>query len=669
MAPRMIGPFEVGDRLGVGGMGIVYRAKYTKTGAPVAIKILSPDLSDSEQLQKRFEREIAILKKLQHPHIVRYYGGGKIGTQRFYAMELVTGGALEEYLKGQGGKLPWEQAINFARQTAEALEHAHNAGVIHRDLKPANLLLSPDKKTLKLTDFGIARDTTATALTAAGRTVGTYAYMAPEQIRGKPPVDRRTDLYALGCVLYELLTGQTPFQAETHGEMLMMHLQDDPPRIVKLVPEVPQIVEDLVFEMLQKEPDDRPFDALSVQVKLDEAVAKITQQREQALKTAGGGELGATILMGSGQAADVLKKAKKKKKKREQVPFYETYWFLGMCLVLLLSGITWSLLPLSEDQLMAKARPLMNLDDPSKAREARDRYLLPLLARFKDGKHATEARDFVESVEMHDTETQARKRAALNKEPIHEAERLYLRADRFEKIGDRITALETYEGMVRLLKDEKYRAYVNLAKRQIRKIEAAGGETDREAILTRSLDQADFLFETGKTVDARNIWNSIIDLYGDNQELEPLVQRARARLAGRRAQLAPDADPPERKPARKPAAASNPPPRNSNEATDSDSPEPESAEDDSADSNSEKSAAPTATTNKPRGRTPAPVPAVSDPPADDANDPEFPGDSPQETMTAPTATDEPAEPDEPAEATPPPTPSNSGSKKKKPLRR
>ena len=170
MTKRMIGPFEVGSRIGIGGMGIVYRATYVKNGAQVALKILSPELSETESLQRRFEREVSILKKLQHPHIVRYYGGGKFGTQRFYAMELVTGGSVEDYLKIKK-KLPWEEALDIAMQVAKALEHAHAAGVIHRDLKPANLLLTKER-TVKLTDFGISRYTTATALTAAGKTVG-----------------------------------------------------------------------------------------------------------------------------------------------------------------------------------------------------------------------------------------------------------------------------------------------------------------------------------------------------------------------------------------------------------------------------------------------------------------------------------------------------------------
>ena len=276
MSKRMIGPFELGDKIGTGGMGVVYRAKYTKTGVSCAIKVLSPEMNDSPQVQSRFEREIAILKKLQHPHIVRYFGGGRMGAQRFYAMELVQGGSLEGVLRKRG-KIPWEEVLTLSRQIAEALEHAHTAGVIHRDLKPANLLLTSDG-TIKLTDFGIARDTTATALTAAGKTVGTYAYMAPEQIRGKPPVDRRTDLYALGCVMFEMLSGETPFHSENAGELLVKHLQEEPPRVSSLVPNTPIWLEELIFRLLEKDPDERIFDALALQVALDDVKDKVSRQ-------------------------------------------------------------------------------------------------------------------------------------------------------------------------------------------------------------------------------------------------------------------------------------------------------------------------------------------------------------------------------------------------------
>ena len=307
MSKRMIGPFEVGERIGVGGMGIVYRAIYTKNGARVALKVLAPDVADSESLQRRFEREISILKKLQHPNIVRYYGGGKFGSQRFYAMELVEGGSVEEYLRKKQ-RLPWEEAVEITMQVAKALEHAHDAGVIHRDLKPANLLMTASN-VVKLTDFGIARDTTASALTAAGKTVGTYAYMAPEQIRGKPPVDKKSDLYSLGCVLFEMISGETPFTSGNQGEMLMQHLQEPPPRITSLVPECPIFLEDLIFRLLEKDPSDRVYDALALQHELQEVRLKVTQQQSVSAQTL----LSGTTVGGTKDATELKSILTKKK--------------------------------------------------------------------------------------------------------------------------------------------------------------------------------------------------------------------------------------------------------------------------------------------------------------------------------------------------------------------
>ncbi|MBA4030292.1 MAG: serine/threonine protein kinase [Planctomyces sp.] len=515
MAGRMIGPFELGERLGVGGMGIVYRATYVKTGAPVAIKILSPDLSQAESLQKRFEREVAILKKLQHPHIVRYYGGGKLGTQRFYAMELVHGGSMETYLQ-EKGKLPWAEVLEIALQVAKALEHSHAAGVIHRDLKPANLLRAKDG-TLKLTDFGIARDTTATALTAAGRTVGTYSYMAPEQIRGKPPVDRRTDLYALGCVMFEMITGETPFRGDNAGEMLILHLQEEPPLPTSLNPECPKPIEDLILKLLEKEPDERPFDALSVQVSIEQIQEQLTRPVVQPVAT---------------QEVEQPKK-KKKKKKTAAVPIYERAWFLGTVLAVLLFLATIPFWPASEDQLFAKAEALMKSEETTDWGDAYKLYLLPLKEKFPEGKHAATVQEYIDKVEMHQAERRARTNANKGRDAGSEAERLYIEADRYEKFGDRVTALEKYESMVNLLKDRPQdRPYVMLARQRIAIITAAGGDpVDRVQMIEQSLAKADDLAIRGKVIEARTLWNSILTLYAGNQELEAQVRQARQRLS------------------------------------------------------------------------------------------------------------------------------------------
>ena len=542
MTQRMIGPFEVGDRIGVGGMGIVYRATYTKNGAQVALKILSPELSETESLQRRFEREVSILKKLQHPHIVRYYGGGKFGTQRFYAMELIAGGSVEDLLK-QKKKLPWEEALDIAMQVAKALEHAHEAGVIHRDLKPANLLLTKDG-TVKLTDFGIARDTTDTALTAAGKTVGTYAYMAPEQIRGKPPVDKKTDLYGLGCVLFEMIAGETPFQCENQGEMLMMHLQEEPPRITSLVPDCPMFVEELIFHLLEKDPQERPFDALDVQTKIDNVRRKITEQQSMIQQ--------ATILMSNAspeaiKAAEELKaalgKTKKKKKKKDTSQFYERTWFLSLCLSLVVVGIGWTLWSAwwpSENTLQARADQRLKSEFTLDRVMARDDLLKPLLKRFPNGKHTDWAQTKIVEVDKEETLNKMRARVKLRQPPLNEAELQYLNAEQFLKFGDRVTALRKYRSIVDLFKTkDEFRIYVLLAQDEVDKIMAQGGDLTLAAFLNTRLQNAESSKSSGKLSEAEAIWTSIKTLYEDNEEASAHVAFARKRLADPKADSGP----------------------------------------------------------------------------------------------------------------------------------
>ncbi len=543
MTQRMIGPFEVGDRIGVGGMGIVYRATYTKNGAQVALKILSPDLSETESLQRRFEREVSILKKLQHPHIVRYYGGGKYGTQRFYAMELVKGGSVEDLLK-QKKKLPWEQALDFAMQVAKALEHAHEAGVIHRDLKPANLLLTEDG-TVKLTDFGIARDTTASALTAAGKTVGTYAYMAPEQIRGKPPVDKKTDLYALGCVLFEMIAGETPFQSENQGEMLMMHLQEEPTRITSLVPDCPMFVEELIFQLLEKDPEDRPFDALDVQTKIDNVRRKITEQRSMAAEALEAAH--ASTVIASAKDLDQLKSAmgkpKKKKKKKETGQFYEQTWFLSLCLALVVGGIGWSLWSAwwpSEDVLRARAEQRLKSEFTLDRVLARDGLLKPLLKRFPNGKHTDWAEAQIVEVDKEETLNKMRARVKIRQPPLNEAELQYLNAEQFLKFGDRVTALRKYRSIIELFKTkDEFRIYVLLAQDQVDEIVAKGGDLTLASFLNTRLQNAESFKSSGKLSEAEAIWTSIKTLYENNEEAAAHVAFARKRLADPKAHPGP----------------------------------------------------------------------------------------------------------------------------------
>jgi serine/threonine protein kinase len=521
---RRVGPFELERKLGVGGMGVVYLATYLKNGRKMAVKVLAPEMSADGRLLKRFLREMAILSRLRHPHIVRYYGGGKDKTQHFYAMEYMDGGSVEQMLKKKG-RFAWDETIAYSRQVVLALEYAHNHGIIHRDLKPANLFMGKDGL-VKLGDFGIARDTQATALTAAGRTVGTYAYMAPEQISGKPPVSRKTDLYALGCVMFEMLTGKPPFNAPTAAEMLFAHLEEEPPQINASVPDCPVCLDKVVSKLLEKDPEERYYDALALQVALDEVTQKVTEEQTAAQQTIAGNGSGATV-QGGAVTGQTVSSKKKKKKKKKVVPVYERTWFLGTCLALLIIAILWGAWPRSEKQLFAQAQKLQAADD---LLGAKDRYS----KLFKSPEFGDQAREEVDKIDMEITETQALKAMRLNRESGPEAERLYIDALRFEQFKDRITALAKYRSLVVLLKDrEQDRKYVNLAKKKIREIEESGGtKQDLISLVNDNLKRADDLATKGELLEAQNIWNSVVTLYGANRELEQQVTYARARLKG-----------------------------------------------------------------------------------------------------------------------------------------
>jgi serine/threonine-protein kinase len=274
MEKRWIWPFELEEQIGSGAMGVVYRARFVKNDRRVALKLLPKEVAANATLAARFQREMEILKDLRHPHIVHCFGGTCEGDQWFYAMELIDGGSLSGLLIDQG-KLPWRKVIEFGLQICAALEYAHTRGIIHRDLKPGNLLLTKAGK-IKLADFGLALVAAETRLTSAGKTMGSLHYMAPEQIQGKPPMSNRTDLYALGCVLFELLTGRTPFVGEVMGEILQQHLRQVPPKVSSFALDCPVALEALVAELLQKDPERRPANAESIIARLREIDEDLT---------------------------------------------------------------------------------------------------------------------------------------------------------------------------------------------------------------------------------------------------------------------------------------------------------------------------------------------------------------------------------------------------------
>ncbi|MGB7343286.1 MAG: serine/threonine-protein kinase [Pirellulaceae bacterium] len=263
--PEFLGPYRLGETLGRGGMGSVFRGKHAKTGEEVAVKLIAAHVADDIKFRRRFDAEIGTLKRLRHENIVQLIGYGEEDGQLFYSMELVDGEPLGKRVRREK-RLGWMTTIDISIQICAALKHAHDFGVIHRDLKPANLILTSQDK-VKLVDFGIAKIFGASEQTMAGSVMGTADYMAPEQAMGDG-VTLRSDLYALGSVMYAMTAGRAPFKGKKITEVIAALKRDNPIPLELIVPETPEALVELIHHLLEKDPVDRPPTALAVMNRL-----------------------------------------------------------------------------------------------------------------------------------------------------------------------------------------------------------------------------------------------------------------------------------------------------------------------------------------------------------------------------------------------------------------
>src|SRR5215211_6708540 len=256
---QRFGDFEILSVAGQGGMGVVYRARQISLGRIVALKVIAPEVASAEDFRRRFAYESRLAASIDHPHVVSIFSSGEIDEQPYIAMQWIDGVSLHSML-ADNQPLDPNRAALIVSQIASALEAAHAAGLIHRDVKPANILVRSigGRDHVYLTDFGIARRSGAavTELTKTGETVGTIGYMAPEQFRGDT-LDGRVDLYSLGCVLFECLTGHLPFERDSQPAMMYAHLSDERPMPSELRPELGDRFDAVTARAMALEPQDR----------------------------------------------------------------------------------------------------------------------------------------------------------------------------------------------------------------------------------------------------------------------------------------------------------------------------------------------------------------------------------------------------------------------------
>ncbi|HLZ12306.1 MAG TPA: protein kinase [Candidatus Acidoferrum sp.] len=288
-----LGPYEILSPLGAGGMGEVYRARDSRLGRDVAVKVLPAATAENAQARERFEREARAVSKLNHPNICTLFDVGDEGSTHFLVMEMLEGETLEQRVKR--GAVPLDAALQFAQQIADALSKAHRAGIVHRDLKPSNIFLT--KQGAKILDFGLAKDrtvlqadsesgqsgsptTVVASDTAAGTILGTYPYMSPEQLEGKP-ADARSDIFAFGAVLYEMLTGQRAFAGRSQASVIAAILERDPRSILELMPVCPKSLHRVVRRCLAKDPDERWQSAFDLKMEIQQIAGSSAEEKDR----------------------------------------------------------------------------------------------------------------------------------------------------------------------------------------------------------------------------------------------------------------------------------------------------------------------------------------------------------------------------------------------------
>ncbi|SDC66978.1 serine/threonine protein kinase [Melghirimyces thermohalophilus] len=276
--------YELIERVGGGGMAVVYKARDVLLNRYVAIKVLNESLSNDSEFVRRFSREAQAAASLSHPNVVSVYDVGQEGHTHYIVMEYIEGPTLKEYIQ-QYGPLTSEEIVSIASQICDALAHAHENQIVHRDVKPHNILLGYNGRA-KVTDFGIARASTSSTITQAGSVMGSVHYFSPEQARGGV-IGEKSDIYSLGVVLYEMVTGRLPFDGDSAISIAMKHLQDPVENPAEINSEVPESIHQIILRAMEKDPDQRYPTIRMMKADLD-AVFHHDRVEEPPLRTGSG---------------------------------------------------------------------------------------------------------------------------------------------------------------------------------------------------------------------------------------------------------------------------------------------------------------------------------------------------------------------------------------------
>jgi serine/threonine-protein kinase len=525
-----LGNWIVYKELGRGGMGRVYLGREELTGKQVALKVLAAELAQEVGFLQRFQREIEALQKLDHPNIVHFYESGFENGFYYYAMEYVEGENLEEIL-ARRQRLPYDEVLGIAQQVCAALKHAHDHGIIHRDLKPPNLLMTADG-VIKLSDFGIAKVFAAGNLTSTGSVLGTAEFMSPEQATGKP-VTKRSDLYSLGVVLYALLVGRPPFEGTTNLEIMHKHRYGQFDRPQSFVPELPYEVDELICQLLEKDPAQRPPDALVLGRQVDSLRRKLERKthltevgapKSETVVEARPGDMIEETRAGPATLMSQLMRAELERQKYggPWQRFFNRGWVLGTLFLLCVGIIVWTFWPLGPDALYERGAALMASRRLADQERAWNDYLQPLLDRYPDNPYQDEVEKFRRQLEA--------TRRADQGIPAGEGQRFFEEGEQLLKEGKAAQARQVWTNLVTAFDGVvAEKAWVARARGQLAELANRPPDKERLESVRAALDHAERVAGRDRA-RALQILNALVQLYQHEPALLDEVRRFRDKL-------------------------------------------------------------------------------------------------------------------------------------------
>src|SRR5262245_31693613 len=524
MIGTQLGRWIIDRQLGKGAMGAVYFAHAADAPDEVrAIKVLAPDLARDPTARKRFKQETELLCQLDHPNIVRFDGADTEGETFYYVMEYVNGPDCETRLR-ELKRWPWWEVIDLTIQVTRGLKYAHDQSIVHRDLKPANILLAhefsetdaglKDDETkpsfvATIADFGVARVLKQGQLTGWGPFIGAALYMAPEQAAGKPST-KRSDFYALGCVMYTLLTGRPPFNGTSIGELVHKHQFAQPERPSRLLPDLPHDVDELVVQLLAKDPSQRPADGSVLLKRLESIRGKLGRKHN---------------LRDTAFRLDAPKNAAQEPWTEPATVHDEPHGIdrskliravlLSIALLAVIGAIGWKLSQprVTAEQLITEGRRLMQSADPKDWDRAWSDYLEPLGNRFPNHPYGPEVEQFRQQIDSMAALRRLNVRHGRSG-PRGEAQRFFELGLQRCQSGDIDGGRKTWEQLVSAFGNIKSeQTWVRLAQQGLNQVKPPASIPTEAPDLQFALREARELADKGQREKAEVIWKALEELY------------------------------------------------------------------------------------------------------------------------------------------------------------